>query len=547
MKIIKLIQNNVALGIAIPIVVFLSLGLLSYFFLNGLVIKGRTTDYQRDVMLRTEELIMTTRAIRLSGPNLVLWDSSKIDFGNRSMFDWRQDVENLQKVLKSEKLELWIRQNLSSSQPLPVLSPVTLDELANILRELKDNQKRELELLKRATSNQFNQFVFWLTGCLILGTILFVLWGRSFWLKLKTSESMEANLRSAIRDVNELYENAPCGYFSINDDFMIEKINNTLVQWLGYVKNEVVDRLHITEVLQSNGEWMQNLIEQLNSNSSADNLEVNVIRKDGTLQPAVLNVNWRNRSGSLGKEIRFTLFDNTERKKSEVEIKNLNKELEAFSYSVSHDLRAPLRSINSYSRILKEDHLDILENCGAMPTLDVIIRNGSKMGQLIDDLLNFSKLNRQVLTKANVGMTSLVESVKEEVINGQADSINFKQHALMDCRGDFNLLQQVWVNLISNAVKYSSKKSNPTIEIGSTDTASEITYYIKDNGAGFDVQYAHKLFGVFQRLHKDSEFPGTGVGLALVKRIVERHNGRVWAESKAGVGSTFYFSLPKEN
>lgn len=117
----------------------------------------------------------------------------------------------------------------------------------------------------------------------------------------------------------------------------------------------------------------------------------------------------------------------------------------------------------------------------------------------------------------------------------------------MDCRGDFNLLQQVWVNLISNAVKYSSKKSNPTIEIGSTDTASEITYYIKDNGAGFDVQYAHKLFGVFQRLHKDSEFPGTGVGLALVKRIVERHNGRVWAESKAGVGSTFYFSLPKEN
>lgn len=225
------------------------------------------------------------------------------------------------------------------------------------------------------------------------------------------------------------------------------------------------------------------------------------------------------------------------------ELQTLNQELEAFSYSVSHDLRAPLRSIIGYSDILKEESLENL-NESAKSALQTIQQNGYRMNNLINDLLKFSKLGRKELEKTTVNTNALVQEIIREIRQSSSSEVNFIVHDLPSVFGDYTLINQVWVNLISNAVKYSSKKEKPNIEIGSFKNEGEIGFCIKDNGAGFDMQYANKLFGVFQRLHGLKDFDGTGIGLALVKRIITKHGGRVWAEGESGVGATFYFTLP---
>lgn len=226
------------------------------------------------------------------------------------------------------------------------------------------------------------------------------------------------------------------------------------------------------------------------------------------------------------------------------QLETVNEELNAFTYSVSHDLRSPLRSITGFTEILNEDYRDRLDDEGRR-LIDVITANSVRMSQLIDDLLQFSKLGRQELTVRQLDMDRLVTSIREDLITHEKDrNINIRQHGLERTEGDENLLRQVWINLISNALKYTRKKSSAEIEIGSYRKDSFIHYYIRDNGAGFDMKYAGKLFGVFQRLHKTSEFEGTGVGLALVKNIINRHHGTIRAESEPGQGTTFTFTLP---
>lgn len=252
--------------------------------------------------------------------------------------------------------------------------------------------------------------------------------------------------------------------------------------------------------------------------------------------------------------------DITRQKKADFEIKELNrnlernvaqlqltnKELEAFSYSVSHDLRAPLRSINGYAQMIQEDHAHGF-NDEAKRMLNVISKNAQKMGMLIDDLLAFSRMGRKEITRVPVEFNKLVEPIIAELKNNTPEKTKITVHALHNTQGDPSLLSQVYMNLISNAIKYSAKKEAAEVEIGADEKEDEIIYYVKDNGAGFDMQYAHKLFGVFQRLHSNEEFEGTGVGLAIVQRIIVKHGGKVWAEAKPGEGAIFYFSLPKIN
>ncbi len=248
-------------------------------------------------------------------------------------------------------------------------------------------------------------------------------------------------------------------------------------------------------------------------------------------------------------------MDITERKRNEEEkqvlIKDLettnsllttaNKELETFSYSVSHDLRAPLRAIDGYSKMLTEDHAGKLD-AEAMRLLNVIRRNTQKMGQLIDNLLDFSRMGRKEMENSAVDMTKLAQSAYSQ--------INEKTPA--DCKildmprtyGDMVMLKQVFLNLLSNAVKYSRHKSDPEIEAGGKKEDGYNLYWVKDNGAGFDMKFVHKLFMVFERLHSQEEFEGTGVGLAIVQKIIQRHGGEVWAESKVNEGAVFYFKLP---
>lgn len=258
-----------------------------------------------------------------------------------------------------------------------------------------------------------------------------------------------------------------------------------------------------------------------------------------------------------------TVDDITERKQAEQEIIDLNielenrvikrtaeleatnKELEAFSYSVSHDLRAPLRAVDGFSQAVLEDYGQQLPAEGRH-YLDTIRQGAQRMGTLIDDLLTFSRLSRLPLIKQEINTAKLVGDILEELCSHQKGrQIEKRIGDLPPCHGDPALLKQVWINLLSNALKYTNKREQPVIEIGSTLDNGDVAYFVADNGVGFDMQYAHKLFGVFQRLHRAEEFEGTGVGLAIVQRVVNRHGGRIWAKAEPERGASFYFTLGK--
>ncbi len=220
-----------------------------------------------------------------------------------------------------------------------------------------------------------------------------------------------------------------------------------------------------------------------------------------------------------------------------------NRDLDSFSYSVSHDLRAPLRAIDGFSRIVETDYGDRLDDEGRR-LLGVVRDNSRRMGQLIEHLLEFSRLGRTPLARTDIDMTRLAKDALEEARADAGRPPEVVVQPLPAARGDAALLRQVWINLLANAVKFSGARERPSIDVSGYESSTGNVYCVKDNGAGFDMRYYDKLFGVFQRLHSEREFAGSGVGLAIVQQIIVRHGGRVWAESVPGQGASFYFSLP---
>lgn len=262
---------------------------------------------------------------------------------------------------------------------------------------------------------------------------------------------------------------------------------------------------------------------------------------EGRLVVFLRDITERNRTEETVQQLNTELEQRVRDRTAQLEA--ANRELESFSYSVSHDLRGPLRGIDGWSLALLEDYRDKLDE-QALEYLDSIRADAQRMGQLIDDMLRLAQVSRGHMERALVDMGAISHSVAARLRERQPKRrVEFTVQPGLTAWGDAGLLEIALKNLIDNAWKFSSTRPVARVEFGRTEVESRSAFFVRDNGVGFDMTYVHKLFGAFQRLHKASDFPGTGIGLAIVQRVVHRHNGCVWAESKPGGGATFYFTL----
>ncbi len=359
-----------------------------------------------------------------------------------------------------------------------------------------------------------------------------------------------------------LFEWAPLGYQSLDIEGNIIDVNHAWLDMLGYKKDEVSGRWFGDFLQPDQRELFRcRLIEFVKEGIVKDVL-FTFLRKDGENRTCLLNGRAAYNEEKNFIQTHCIIIDITEKKKIEdamadmnielerrvsertSELKKANDELESFSYSVSHDLRAPLRHINGFMEMLRIE-LGELPEGKASHYMDVILRSSSKMGKLIDDLLAFSQVGRTDIRKEVFNLKKLIVDVIDEINDGKYQySVLIKNEELPDICADRSLIKIVLINLLSNSIKFSSKTDVPSILISSKLSGNEIITTVSDNGAGFDMRYYDKLFKVFQRLHSDSDFAGTGIGLATARRIIEKHHGRIWAEGRPGEGSFFYFSLP---
>jgi PAS domain S-box-containing protein len=335
---------------------------------------------------------------------------------------------------------------------------------------------------------------------------------------------------------------------ALDQDLRVVKVSRSFYKFFEVKPEDTVGQL-IYDL--GNKQWdipkLRELLETiLPQKTTFDNYEVE--HNFTTIGRRIMLLNARQIERGAGKEriILLAIEDITERKEIEAGLEKTRKELDTFSYSVSHDLKAPLRAMAGFSNILSEDYAPKLDDNGRR-LIGVINDNVGKMGQLIEDLLKLSHQGRQAMDVVDIDMTTLVQSVyhelREELFCDRAIEVSVKP--LPAARADYTLAKQIFTNLISNAMKFTSRKDKALIEIGGYDKGQDRVYYVKDNGAGFDMKYEDKLFGVFQRLHGQDEFSGTGIGLAIVSNAVRRHGGKVWAEGQVDKGATFYFTIPK--
>ena len=368
----------------------------------------------------------------------------------------------------------------------------------------------------------------------------------------------EKALRESERKYRTLFEESKDSIFISTREGQFLDINRATLDLFGYTKEEMM-KLNVQEIYvhPSDRVHFQREVEQ---NGSVRDYEVKLRRKDGKEMTCLLTAAvWRADDGSvLGYQT--LIRDMTDRRVAEQEIKKLNddlkrrtmaieaanKELEAFSYSVSHDLRTPLIAIGGFSRLLLEKQGPSLDGRG-QEFLNKIYSNSKQMLQLIDDLLAFSRLGHQEIKTLNIDMGQMATTVFEELrLLDPVHSLQLKVQSLPSARGDPAMIRQVFANLLSNAMKFTRPMETGIVEVGGTVQESHNIYYVKDNGIGFDMKHAPKLFSVFERLPGTDEFEGTGIGLAIVQRIIHRHGGWVWAEGRVNGGATFYFTLPRE-
>jgi PAS domain S-box-containing protein len=319
------------------------------------------------------------------------------------------------------------------------------------------------------------------------------------------------------------------------------EVNDAFMDFLGLRKEEMIGKTSTELNMLVRPEEREMIFISLNKFNFVRDVETQITSSDGKMKWVSTNIDLIELNGK--KCFLTAAIDITTRKEIEEKLVMVNKELEAFSYSVSHDLRAPLRAVNGYAKMLEQEYSASFDEEGRR-LLTIVQKNAQKMGALIDDLLRFARLGRNEIQKSPLQMVALTESALVEIGKSQPNNAEIKIHPLHNISADSSMISQAMINLLSNAIKYSSKRKHPVIEVNSSIIDGDVVYSVSDNGTGFEMAYVDKLFGVFQRLHSDEEYEGTGVGLALVKRIIDKHGGKVWATGELNKGATFYFSLP---
>ncbi len=435
------------------------------------------------------------------------------------------------------------------------------DEIRQLTAAMADEETRLLEGRVRRAEGESDRAVWTTTGAVaaalaLAGTAVWRL--RHAWVaRTQAQEAMER----ALQESRDLYNHAPCGYHSLDASGRFVQINDTELRWLGYQREEVVGKMRFSELLTPEGRrTFEEAFPRFRETGEVRDLEFDLVRRDGSRFRVSLSASAQRDAAGAYVSSRSTMFDVTARRSAESRVQEMNgelthraelleaanQELEAFSYSVSHDLRAPLRHIDGFAGLLSKRAGESLDATGRR-YVETIAEASRRMGRLIDDLLLFSRTGRTAMHHERFPAEALVREVLAELKEEMANRpIEWVISPLPEVSADRSLLRQVWVNLLANAVKYTRPRNPARIEVGATtdEGRGEQVFHVRDNGVGFEMAYVDKLFGVFQRLHRADEFEGTGIGLANVRRIVLRHGGRTWAESQPGEGATFFFTLP---
>jgi PAS domain S-box-containing protein len=377
-------------------------------------------------------------------------------------------------------------------------------------------------------------------------------------------KAAEDSLHRNSRELEQLYNNAPCGYHSLDREGLFVRMNETELHWLGYARDEVVGCMHLQDLLTPERyEQSREALTQYLEQGHCSDLKLELVTRSGATRPVLVSaMSIKNEQGRFVVS-HAVVIDITEREKHEQEILHLNRqleqrierrtaeladalqELEAFSYSVSHDLQSPVRVVGGLaSMLLEESGLRAEEEQRHLRT---ILKANQRQAEIIDNLLRLAGLSRHPLERADLDISRIADDVIEELRAAEPERLAIvRVQPGLTARADAGLVRIVLVNLISNAWKFTRRCATAEIEVGCVQQAGETVFYVRDNGAGFDMARAEKLFTPFARQHVASEFEGSGVGLATVQRVVRRHGGKVWLDSQANQGTTAYFTLGQE-
>ena len=544
---------------------------------EGLRLNGEVTNFEAPFRMKDGRIrigLMSARIIEIDGQACILSITRDITNRKQSNIELRESEERFRLLAETAPVGILLHKDekifyanpaaaqiLGASDSRELIGRNIVDHIHPDYRRTVQNRVRTMQEVNRAAPLIEEKYLR-LDGSTVdveVTAVPFITQGERMYQVIIHDISERKRTEAALQEkTDELdrFFNVALDLLCIADtDGYFRRLNPQWEVALGYSLQELEGRRFLDLVHPDDLASTLTAIGELSNQNVVIDFTNRYRRKDGSYRW----IEWR--SYPVGNLIYAAARDITERRQVEEKIRKLNdelelrvqertaqletanKELESFSYSVSHDLRAPLRAIDGYSRILVEDHASELSN-EAVNLLENVSDNTQKMGRLIDDLLAFSRISNYSVDMQVVSMDNLVNQILTDLqFDLQNRNVEIELEHLPDCRGDSALLKQVWINLLSNAIKFTRDEEMARIQIGSEEMGGEQVYFVKDNGVGFDMRYADQIFGVFQRLQHNDRFEGTGVGLAIVQRIIHRHGGRIWVEAEPEVGASFYFTI----